>query len=145
MLIVTPPQLMNIACRDKDIDPTKVAILAAFLLYRYKILSRPKNSNGNQTEGVYKPQLRAAESLQLHPGDEVDYSYEVFFEKGRTTKELSGADIEYLSSHPDKAEIDPKGKIVAKHPGQAELSIRITLNGVTDESNKIKVKITGPF
>lgn len=103
-----------------------------------------KYSDPNLVVQLDKVQLEA-ESLQLRPGDEVGYSYEVFLDKGRTTKELSGAVIEYLSSRPDKAEIDPKGKIIAKHPGQAELSIRITLNGVTVESNKIKVKITGPF
>jgi len=104
-----------------------------------------KYSDPNLVVQIDKIQLNATKSLQLHPGDEVAYSYEVFLEKGRTTKELSGASIEYLSSRPDKAEIDPSGKIIAKHPGQADLSIRITLNGVTVESNKLKVKITGPF
>ncbi|MGG3281024.1 hypothetical protein [Paenibacillus solani] len=104
-----------------------------------------KYSDPNLVVQIDKIQLKAAESLQLHPGDKVDYSYEVFLEKGRTTKELSGASIEYISSRPDKAEIDPSGEIIAKHPGQAELSIRITLNGVTVESNKLKVKITGPY
>ncbi|KOP68302.1 hypothetical protein AMS62_25920 [Bacillus sp. FJAT-18019] len=104
-----------------------------------------KYSDPNLVVQIDKIQLMAAKSLQLHPGAEVDYSYEVFLEKGRMTKELSGASIEYISSRPDKAEIDPSGKIIAKHPGQAELSIRITLNGVIVESNKIKVKITGPF
>lgn len=103
-----------------------------------------KYSDPNLVVQLDKVQLEA-ESLRLRPGDEVHYSYKVFLEKGRTTKELSGASIEYLSSRPDKAEISPDGTIIAKHPGQAELSIRITMNGVTVESNKIEVKITGPF
>lgn len=104
-----------------------------------------KYSDPNLVVQMDKIQLNAAKSLQLHPGDEVDYSYEVFLGKGRMTKELSGASMEYISSRPDKAVIDSSGKIIAKHPGQAELSIRMTLNGVTIESNKLKVKITGPF
>ncbi|SEM58410.1 hypothetical protein SAMN04488688_11568 [Paenibacillus sp. cl141a] len=71
-----------------------------------------KYSDPNLVVQLDKAQLEA-DSLQLHPGDEVGYSYKVFLEKGRTTKELSGAVFEYLGSRPDQAEIELKGKIIA--------------------------------
>ncbi|MDQ1910674.1 hypothetical protein RAC89_09325 [Paenibacillus sp. GD4] len=81
---------------------------------------------------------------ELRRGETTSYTYQAILEKGRVTRELSGATIEYVSSRPKVAELTADGQIHANHPGQTDLSVRITLNGVTVQSAPVTVKVTGP-
>lgn len=53
---------------------------------------------------------------------------------------LAGAVIEYTSSHPDTVKVED-GTITALKPGTADLSATVTLNGVTVQTNKVKVEV----
>ncbi|MFC7748468.1 S-layer homology domain-containing protein [Paenibacillus thermoaerophilus] len=62
-------------------------------------------------------------------------------EKGRSTLELSGAGKVYRSSRPEVAQIDSQGVVTALSAGTTELSVTVTLNGVTVESNKVTITV----
>jgi WD40 repeat protein len=84
------------------------------------------------------------DAVRLRPGEQTACEFRLLLEKGRTTNELSGAKIEYLSSRPKVADFSSDGKITAYHPGLTELSVRITLDGVTVESAPVRLLVTGP-
>ncbi|MCH6268979.1 Ig-like domain-containing protein [Neobacillus citreus] len=85
------------------------------------------------------------EKARLKPGDKTSIKFTALLEKGRTTKELSGAVIKYESSKPKAAEVSEDGTITAKQPGRTEITVTVTLNGVTVTSKPIPVLVTGPF
>ncbi|WNQ10374.1 hypothetical protein MJA45_22545 [Paenibacillus aurantius] len=104
-----------------------------------------KYSDPSLVVGLEKVTLSTDAPSLLHPGDEAKVSFDVLLQKGRTTNELSGAKIEYVSSRPKSAEVTPDGKVIAKHPGRTEIFVRVTLNGVTVESAPVAFLVTGPF
>lgn len=65
-------------------------------------------------------------------------------EQGRTTTDLAGAAKTYTSSRPSVAEVDENGVVTAKRPGMTELSVQVSLDGVTVKSKPIKLVVTGP-
>ncbi|MBS4191599.1 PQQ-like beta-propeller repeat protein [Bacillus sp. FJAT-49705] len=85
------------------------------------------------------------EDSQLKPTETTKINISAILENGMTTKELSGADIEYKLSNSKVAEIDKDGTIVAKHPGRTLIAVTVTLNGVTVTSNPIMLQVIGPF
>ncbi|GIP39411.1 hypothetical protein J31TS4_26910 [Paenibacillus sp. J31TS4] len=78
---------------------------------------------------------------ELTAGTQVQTGLTAILEKGRTTRELTGAAIEYTSSHSAVAEIDEKGVLHAYKPGSAKLSVRLTIQGVTVTSIPITVHV----
>lgn len=63
------------------------------------------------------------------------------FGKGNTPVDLANASVSYISSNPEVASVE-NGVVTAKNVGTADICVSLTLNGVTVESNKSKVKVT---
>ena len=85
------------------------------------------------------------ETQRLKPGDKTKMDFTVLLEKGITTNEMSGAVIQYTTSKPRVAEVTEDGVLAAKAPGRTEVTVTVTLNGVTVTSDPIPVLVTGPF
>lgn len=82
---------------------------------------------------------------RLKSGEQASVSLLAQLEKGRTTADLAGAEKIFASSNPSVAEVDARGVITAKRPGMTELSVQLTLDGVTVESEPAKLIVTGPI
>lgn len=83
-----------------------------------------------------------AQALELKVGEQTNVDLLGQLEKGRTTRDLAGAEIIYTSSKPVVAEVDSSGKVTAKGTGTTEVFARLTLDGITVESNKIVLTVT---
>ncbi|WP_010268829.1 hypothetical protein [Paenibacillus senegalensis] len=82
-------------------------------------------------------------ATRLSRGETTTTALTALLEKGRSTVELSGAEISYHSSKTKVAEIDDYGVIHAKHPGRTEITAAITLDGITVVSNSVSLLVTG--
>ncbi|UNK17872.1 hypothetical protein MNQ98_26130 [Paenibacillus sp. N3/727] len=103
------------------------------ILYKYSIPELILKMTGAE--------LSASDS-SIKVGEESQLSIRALLEKGRSTKELSGAEISYTIS--DQAAVSIKqGMIKALKPGIVTIQAAIRLNGTVVESNSIQLTITG--
>jgi len=86
-----------------------------------------------------------ADNVRLTPGESAKTRFTVMLGKGRTTKELSGAVIRYDVSKEKVVDVDDHGVIHATHPGRTEVTVTVTLNGVTVTSEPVVIQVTGPL
>lgn len=82
-------------------------------------------------------------TTELRVGDQTQLSLKGLLEKGRTTQELSSAVIVYSSSKSSVADIESNGILHAKHAGKTEITVHVTLDGVTVKSAPITLKVKG--
>ncbi len=82
------------------------------------------------------------EKTRFHPGEETAIELTGLLEKGRTTKELSGATITYHSSNQKAGIVTEDGKLVAKHPGRTNITVDVSLAGKTVISKSVAVMVT---
>lgn len=85
----------------------------------------------------------SAEATSLEAGQHTELSLKGLLEKGRTTLDLSGAVKVFTSSDPSVAEVDLNGKVYAKRAGAAQISVQVTLDGVTVQSAPLNLLIVG--
>ncbi len=81
------------------------------------------------------------EAAKLKVGEQTNLSMRGLLEKGRTTKELSGAAKQYISSKPDVAEVDANGVVYAKRSGMTQIQAQVTLDGVIVTSEPVEVQV----
>ncbi|WP_309120776.1 hypothetical protein [Paenibacillus sp.] len=84
------------------------------------------------------------DDARLAPGESTATRLAAILGRGRTTNELSGATIRYDVSKEKVVDIDENGVIHAKHPGRTEVTVTVTLNGVTVASEPVTILVTGP-
>lgn len=77
---------------------------------------------------------------RLTVGDSTKLQLKAILENNRTTYELAGSTIEYSVSNSKMASIN-NGVLTAKKSGRTNITVKVTLNGVTVESNVISVWI----
>ncbi|WP_438351699.1 S-layer homology domain-containing protein [Paenibacillus sp. FA6] len=79
---------------------------------------------------------------QLRVGDQTSLSLKGLLEGDRTTHDLDGAIKVYSSSATSVAEVDSNGIITATQLGRTQISVMVTLDGVTVTSVPIEVNVT---
>lgn len=84
----------------------------------------------------------SASDTSVKVGEESQLSLRAQLEKGRSTKELSGAKISYTISDPAAVSIK-QGMITALKPGVVSIQATVSLNGTVVESNSVQLTITG--
>lgn len=86
----------------------------------------------------------SADQTELNPGESTVLSVSGLMNDG-TEADLSGADIEYASSHPDIVEIDAEGRITLAEEVQDvrsfEVWSEVTLAGITVTSNIVEFDV----
>ncbi|WP_462411428.1 family 43 glycosylhydrolase [Neobacillus sp. Marseille-QA0830] len=81
-----------------------------------------------------------AEPLSLHRNDQSALTISGTDSNGKPV-DLSEASIEYVSSNTNVISI-ADGKLTAHNPGTATVSVKVTLDGLTIESNRLIVEVT---
>ncbi|MGI2297252.1 S-layer homology domain-containing protein [Paenibacillus sp. GXUN7292] len=102
-------------------------------LYRYTIPELLLKLTGVQV---------SAEAAQIEAGKEIKLSLTGILEKGRTTRELTGAKKVYTSSNPSVAAVDSAGNVQAKRAGTVQITVQVTLDGVSVESEPFVMTVT---
>ncbi|MEH7012259.1 hypothetical protein V7087_15840 [Neobacillus niacini] len=105
-------------------------------------------SSGNKLYKYTDPSLlvkltNAEASVSNHKltvGEHTALKMKGILEKGRSTEELSGATIEYKISNLGVVAIE-NGVITAVKSGHVEISAKVTLNGVTVETNTFSISV----
>lgn len=80
---------------------------------------------------------------ELAVGEKTTVELLGLLDKERETKELSGATKVYISTDSSIAEVDSNGVVTAKSAGTTQLTVQVTLDGVTVESNSISLTVNG--
>jgi hypothetical protein len=81
----------------------------------------------------------ADETLKV--GEQTAAELVALLDKGRKTKELSGAEMTFESTDPTVASITETGIISAKAAGNADISATVKLNGVVYQTNKVTIAV----
>ncbi|TLS52057.1 hypothetical protein FE782_11860 [Paenibacillus antri] len=102
-------------------------------LYRYTIPELLVGLSGAKLE---------TEETFVRVGERMPFSIIGLLEKGRATRNLSGATIEYAFSKPNHARVEADGTVTALQPGNQRVSVRVTLGGVTVESNEVNLVVS---
>lgn len=85
----------------------------------------------------------SAEATSIETGKQTVLSLKGLLEKGRSTQELSGAVKVYNSSQPSVAEVDSNGVVHAKGAGTTQITVQVTLDGITVSSTPIEIVVVG--
>ncbi|QNK56683.1 S-layer homology domain-containing protein [Paenibacillus sp. PAMC21692] len=104
------------------------------ILYKYTIEELLLNLTGAQLT-ISETELKAGETAMLETTG--------LLEQRRTTKDLSGAVTTYASSNSAVAAVNEDGLVTAVGAGTAQLTVQVTLDGVTVTSNAVSVSVTG--
>jgi serine-type D-Ala-D-Ala carboxypeptidase len=108
-----------------------IADLAPISGMVYASLMSEKTPLNNVNASLDKPSLERNQTAEISLAG---------FGKGNTPIDLSNAEINYYSSNPNTASVE-NGVITAKNVGTADIYAAVTLNGITVESNKVKVEV----
>lgn len=78
---------------------------------------------------------------KIHVGDELPVSILGILEKGRTTREMSGAVISFAADRPDAVSFGPNNQVRALQPGSVNITATVTLDGRTVQSSILTLRI----
>lgn len=82
----------------------------------------------------------SVDEVRLTVGDTLQLHLKAILENGKSTYDLAGGTIEYIVSNSKMVSIKD-GILTAEKSGRANITVNVTLNGVTVESNTISVWI----
>ncbi|MFK7695001.1 OmpL47-type beta-barrel domain-containing protein [Paenibacillus sp. HJGM_3] len=86
--------------------------------------------------------LSTASNPALKPGGSIKLTLAAQLEKGRTTRNLTGAAIQYFTSNPAVATVDAKGLVNAVGEGSAEVwATAVLANGISAVSQKLTLVV----
>lgn len=85
----------------------------------------------------------SAGKTSLNTNESTGINLKGILEKGRETKELSGARIEYNTSGSGAVEIKD-GRVTARTPGNVQITATVTLAGETVQTNAININVVNP-
>lgn len=86
--------------------------------------------------------LSASSAAPLQPRTTLKVRVQsLLLEKGKSTPNLSGAAIRYVSSRPETVSVAENGTVTGLRPGSADIWAEIELGGVVVKSDKITVKV----
>jgi outer membrane protein assembly factor BamB len=87
-------------------------------------------------------ELSASSAAPLRPRTTLKVRVQkLLLEKGKSTKNLSGAVIRYVSSRPETASVSEDGTVTGHRAGTADIWAEIELNGIVVKSDKMKVTV----
>ncbi|SDM38911.1 Carbohydrate binding domain-containing protein [Psychrobacillus sp. OK028] len=105
--------------------------------YLSKGINLYKYEDSSLLQTIKSAELSVSEQ-RLTVGDTASLHLKAILNNNRSTYELAGSTIEYIVSNPKMISIS-NGILTAQKSGRANITVKVTLNGVTVDSNVVSV------